>query len=131
MSLEELEFFISQNEIEEIETLIGELKNTDKSGFVDLVDKLKVLFINSYDILFLNKVALTFKEYRIHSGVPLIISKLLLPSFQENGGTLIYSLVGLRKKTFFKELQSLWSHNISYEMEQMLMLNNILDLENI
>lgn len=111
---------IEINEIEYLKSYFIDIKKNKTSLYKLYVDKLKVLFINSNDILIIDKIAMLFKELKVHSSVPLIVSKLLTYNFKDNGGTLIYSLNGLKILHFIDDLQTLWKHNISYEMQQML-----------
>lgn len=85
-----------------------------------MFDKIKVSFVNNQDIDYLNVVSMLFYEFRIHSAAPIIVAKLLSGKHNNCGGTLIYSLLSLRKGSLKEELTQLWSKNISYEMEQML-----------
>jgi len=121
----EIEEDFEKYEIEQIIEKFEKLKSGDSQLFTQHMDKTKLIFLKSNDILLLNKIALVFNEFKIHSSVALIVSKLILKKFHKNGGTLLYSLSGLRKVNYIEELRQLWKYNISYEMEQMLFLIGI------
>jgi hypothetical protein len=116
--------FVSED-LETFETSLEELKLHDRKKFLQTMNRMKLLFIEIDDIRLLNQMSLLFSSFSIHSAVPLVISKLISGSYDESGGTLIYSLKGLRIFDFKEELAHLWERDISYEMKQMLKLINI------
>lgn len=125
MNISELKNYINISSIEHLEKDFLNEKENNKKEFVSHIEKLKVIFISSKNIEVLNKIAMIFKFFKIHSAVPLIVSKLRSSIYYDCGGTLVYSLSGLRINHFREELQDLWEKEISYEMEQMLLMNRI------
>jgi len=93
--------------------------------FLQVLDKMKLLFIETDDIRVLNKISLLFSSFSIHSSVPLVISKITSGNYNKNGGTLLYALKGLRIADFREELMDVWKGDISYEMQEMLRIINI------
>ena len=122
MNTEELKIYTSKNDIEHLESFLKELKRENVKEFKVYLERLKLVFINSNDILLLNKIAMLFSEFKIHSSVSLIVAKLLSTKHDDEGGTLVYALDGLRKSFFNDDLRTLWGKKISYEMEQMLLM---------
>jgi len=101
------------------------LKILESSRYSEYLEKMKVLFVLSDEFNYLSTAALIFGELKVHSAVPLIIAKLLSGKFDNNGGTFLYSLMSLRKKHFYTELELLWSRDISWEMKQKLVMMGI------
>lgn len=120
MDNEVLKKKILSADIDKAEDIISELKLKDKKAFNKLIDVLKVNFILLDDILLLNKLALIFSTFKIHSAVPLIIGKLVKGNYVETGGTLVYALKGLRIRSFEEYIAGLRSSDISYEMAVMI-----------
>jgi hypothetical protein len=122
-------FFVikSSHDIDQVFDTFKYLEEHKKNLYNGYIEKLKVLFVNSEEYEFLSTAALIFNEFKIHSTAPLLVAKLLNGNFDKNGGTFLYSLIGLRKSFFMKELQSLWLRNISWEMEQKLDLLGVSD----
>ena len=119
MTIEKLQKWIISSEIEAIEQELKRKKQVENNEYKCIIDKLKVIFIANDNILLLNRIALIFSTFIIHSAVPLIISKFVDDKHYQEGGTLIYSLSGLRKQHFLNELKALSEKNISYEMQAM------------
>ena len=117
--MEKLQRWLIASEIDVIEQVLKQTKQAQKKKYNGIIDKLKVIFIVSDNILLLNKIALVFSTFAIHSAVPLIISKFVDDTYFQQGGTLIYALSGLRKQHFMKELKALSQKSISYEMQAM------------
>lgn len=122
MKHEELLREILTADIEEAESILFALKGTNQKEFNWCIDNLKLHFILSRDILIVNKLALIFSTFKLHSTVPLMISKLFDNVFLNNGGTIIYALNGLRTSHFKDILIQLRDKDINYEMKTMLQL---------
>ena len=60
-----------------------------------------------------------YNEFRIHSAVPIIVSKLITYD-KFRGGTMAYSLKGLRLEGFTNEIRNLLDLEISFEMRCMI-----------
>ncbi|HRY33822.1 MAG TPA: hypothetical protein P5531_12720 [Bacteroidales bacterium] len=116
---------ISNEDIEIIESSLRVLKSHDKKKFIQTINRMKLIFIEIDDIQILNKISLIFSAFSIHSSVPILIGKLISGKYDNNGGTLVYSLKGLKFLDYKEELSYLWEKNISYEMKEMLKLINI------
>lgn len=122
MNTAKLITYIDSEDIDSIRVRFKRFKINKPKVFLFHLEKLKLIFINSKDILLLNKIALIFKEFKVHSSVPLIVSKLTSGEYDKEGGTLIYALNGLKRFAFIDDLEELWNRDISYEMEQMLLM---------
>lgn len=96
------------------------MKRDNRNNYLITLERLKLSFILEKDILNLNKLAIVFSDLKVHSAVPLIISKLISDEFRDSSGTLIYSLKGLKINHFQPELHSLRGKEINYEMDKML-----------
>lgn len=104
----------------EIEVELSRQKATEPLLFKASIKELKIAFIKSEGILELNKIALVFQTFKIHSSVPLIIEKLSSDKFDDNGGTLVYALEGLRIKDYRSSLVKISKRkSISWEMKAM------------
>jgi hypothetical protein len=112
-------------EIDVLEKHLYRLKNKDSKAFHGVIDKLKFHFILSQDIALLNKLALIFSTFKIHSAVPCIVAKLHSGKHNQQCGTLVYALKGLRINDFKMELMALGKMKISYEGQVMLSRLNI------
>jgi hypothetical protein len=98
----------------------SEIKEKDLHAFRENIKQLKVLFVKSESISELDKIAYVFKRFKIHSGVPLIVEKLLTGNFDDCGGSLVYALDGLRKNQYRKRLIKICKRKtISWEMKAM------------
>ena len=113
------------NDVDNAVKSLKELKLEEGNRYIECLEKMKVLFILSNDYSYLSTSALIFSELKIHSAVPLIVAKLLSGNFDDNGGTFLFSLMPLRKKHFYVELETLWSREISWEMQQKLVMMGI------
>jgi hypothetical protein len=111
---------IKLNDIDNIEKILFKLRKVNTENFNKVIDKMKVIFISSDKIELLNKISLVFSTFKIHSSVPIIMEKLLSEKYNQNGGTLVYSLTGLKRNNFKHELIQLKKKKISFEMKQML-----------
>ena len=111
---------ISNSSLSDIEKFLSDLKTTDLKLFKSYISRLKVCFLLYDDILLLNKISLVFSTFKIHSSVPLIISKLLNGKHNIEGGTLLFALEGLKRNDFKEELIELSTREISYEMRSIL-----------
>lgn len=120
MNYSDLIAAVDSAEIDVIERELHQLKQENKALYFCYIDKLKVYFILSDSIEKLNKLALVFSTFKIHSAVPLILSKLLSGKYDTEGGTLLYSLLGLKRVHFKEELQEMENRNNSFEMNSML-----------
>ncbi len=104
----------------------SEIKEKDLYAFRENIKQLKVLFIKSESISELDKIAYVFKRFKIHSGVPLIVEKLLTDNFDDCGGSLVYAMDGLRKNQYRKQLIKICKRKtISWEMKAMFYLIGI------
>ena len=112
-------------EIDELLDWFKDVKKNQREIFNGYIEKMKILFILSKEYSYISTSAIVFKEFKIHSSVPLIVAKLLSGKFNKSGGTLLYSLSPLKKKYVIEELKVLWDWEISWEMEQMLIMMNI------
>jgi hypothetical protein len=117
---DELIKWVEQERSEKIEEQLAIYKQQSPKLFSTIIDKLKVIFINSNDMSLLNTIALVFSTFLIHSSVPLIISKLVSGRHNQEGGTLVYALWSLKKQSFKDDLIALKKEDISYEMQLML-----------
>ena len=117
---DELIKWVEQERSEKIEEQLAIYKQQSPKLFSTIIDKLKVIFINSNDMSLLNTIALVFSAFLIHSSVPLIISKLVSGRHNQEGGTLVYALWSLKKQSFKDDLIALKKEDISYEMQLML-----------
>ena len=117
---DELIKWVEQERSEKIEEQLAIYIQQSPKLFSTIIDKLKVIFINSNDMSLLNTIALVFSAFLIHSSVPLIISKLVSGRHNQEGGTLVYALWSLKKQSFKDDLIALKKEDISYEMQLML-----------
>jgi hypothetical protein len=117
---DELIKWVEQERSEKIEEQLAIYKQQSPKLFSTIIDKLKVIFINSNDMSLLNTIALVFSAFLIHSSVPLIISKLVSGRHNQEGGTLVYALWSLKKQSFKDDLIALKKEDISYEMQLLL-----------
>ena len=117
---DELIKWVEQEDLEKIEEQLAIYKQQSPKLFSTIIDKLKVIFINSNDMSLLNTIALVFSTFLIHSSVPLIISKLVSGRHNQEGGTLVYALWSLKKQSFKDDLIALKKEDISYEMQLLL-----------
>ena len=117
---DELIKWVEQERSEKIEEQLAIYKQQSPKLFSTIIDKLKVIFINSNDMSLLNTIALVFSAFLIHSSVPLIVSKLVSGRHNQEGGTLVYALWSLKKQSFKDDLIALKKEDISYEMQLML-----------
>ncbi len=117
---DELIKWVEQVYSEQIEEQLAIYKQQSPKLFSATIDKLKVIFINTENIAILNRLALVFSTFLIHSSVPLIISKLVSGRHNQEGGTLVYALWSLKKQSFKDDLIALKEEDISYEMQLML-----------
>ena len=117
---DELIKWVEQERSEKIEEQLAIYKQQSPKLFSTIIDKLKVIFINSNDMSLLNTIALVFSTFLIHSSVPLIISKLVSGRHNQEGGTLVYALWSLKKQSFKDDLIALKKEDISYEMQLLL-----------
>ncbi|MDZ4747199.1 MAG: hypothetical protein SH808_01835 [Saprospiraceae bacterium] len=111
---------VESGEIDAIEEMLFRLKNENKSLFRCYIDKLKVYFILNENIEIINKLSLIFSTLKIHSSVPLILSKLIDGKYDTEGGTLLFSLLGLKRTNFKDKLKEISKRDISFEMKSML-----------
>lgn len=100
-------------------------KKQDIQKYNQLIERLKILFVNTDEYDFLSTASLIFGELKIHSAVHLIVAKLLSGKFDDSGGTFLYALFSLRKTYVREDLRKLWSRNISWEMKQKLEMMKI------
>jgi hypothetical protein len=121
MEIKELSNFIENTEYVIVENFFTNLKINNKIEFKNLVEKTKIIFINTDESGLIDKISLLYNEFKIHSGVPLIVSKLLIYD-KNSGGTMLYSLKGLKWKVFESEILGLLDEEISYEMRCMIEL---------
>ena len=117
---DELIMWVEQERSEKIEEQLAIYKQQSPKLFSTIIDKLKVIFINSNDMSLLNTIALVFSAFLIHSSVPLIVSKLVSGRHNQEGGTLVYALWSLKKQSFKDDLIALKKEDISYEMQLLL-----------
>ncbi len=117
---DELIKWVEQVYSEQIEEQLAIYKQQSPKLFSATIDKLKVIFINTENIAILNRLALVFSTFLIHSSVPLIISKLVSGRHNQEGGTLVYALWSLKKQSFKDDLIALKEEDISYEMQLLL-----------
>jgi hypothetical protein len=117
---DELIKWVEQERSEKIEEQLAIYKQQSPKLFSTIIDKLKVIFINSNDMSLLNTIALVFSAFLIHSSVPLIVSKLVSGRHNQEGGTLVYALWSLKKQSFKDDLIALKKEDISYEMQLLL-----------
>ena len=117
---DELIKWVEQERSEKIEEQLAIYIQQSPKLFSTIIDKLKVIFINSNDMSLLNTIALVFSAFLIHSSVPLIISKLVSGRHNQEGGTLVYALWSLKKQSFKDDLIALKKEDISYEMQLLL-----------
>jgi hypothetical protein len=104
----------------DIEEQLTDLKGNDARLFQKNIKSLKDTFEDSGSITYLNKIALVFSTFKIHSAVPLIVEKLLSGKYNTNGGTLVYALTGLKRKKYYSLLVKISQDStISYEMKAM------------
>ncbi len=96
-----------------------------KKEFERSIERLKILYSNTNEYDFHSTASLIFSEFKIHSAVHLIVAKLLSGKFNDCGGTFLYALLPLNKNNVRDELSTLWTKDISWEMEQKLMMMNI------
>ena len=122
---DELIKWVEQVYSEQIEEQLAIYKQQSPKLFSTIIDKLKVIFINTENIATLNRLALVFSTFLIHSSVPLIISKLVSGRHNQEGGTLVYALLSLKKQNFKDDLIALQKEDISYEMQLMLDMMNL------
>ena len=101
---DELIKWVEQERSEKIEEQLAIYKQQSPKLFSTIIDKLKVIFINSNDMSLLNTIALVFSAFLIHSSVPLIVSKLVSGRHNQEGGTLVYALWSLKKQSFKDDL---------------------------
>jgi len=118
-------YISSTKDIDSVFECFNKIKLENKMLFNLYIEKLKILFVLSDDYSFLSTSSLIFSEFKIHSAVHLIVAKLLSGKFNDSGGTFLYSLMSLKKNQVVEELRSLWSKEISWEMEQKLLMMNI------
>lgn len=124
MEREEIIKEILTVDIDQAELILYTLKENDKNVFDWCIENLKLHFILSNDILVVNKLALIFSTFRLHSTVPIMLSKLFNKKFLKDGGTIIYALEGLKISHFKATLDRLKNQDISYEMNLMLKLHD-------
>jgi hypothetical protein len=120
MNTNELKLLFENESIEKIERLFINYKANNRRDFNNIVDRTMVVFVNSNTIEIQNKIALVFSSLKLHKTAPLIVAKIIGDNLNEKGGTLIYSLKGLRKFSLIDDLLLLWQKPISYEMGEML-----------
>lgn len=119
------EYISSSNNIDNVIVFLETIKLKNKSLFDKYIERLKILFAMSDDYNYLSTCSLVFSEFKIHSSVHLIVAKLLSGKFDDNGGTFLYAMLSLKKNKVLDELSSLWDREISWEMEQKLLMLKI------
>jgi hypothetical protein len=107
-------------DIDKIEAKLSVIKSKNPYEFKKCIQQLKVEFEHCEEIELLNKIALIFSTFKIHSSVPLIIDKVCDQKYFSKGGTLLYSLEGLKFSNYRKDLNNLREKEVSFEMKQML-----------
>ncbi|MBK9256157.1 MAG: hypothetical protein IPM42_11775 [Saprospiraceae bacterium] len=116
---------IDNRDFEEIVKFLSKTKKVNKRKYFEFIEKMKVIFAMSDDYEFLSTASLIFNEFKVHSAVPFIVAKLLKGDFDSCGGTFLYSLISLNLRHLKSELEILWERDITWEMEQKLMLLGI------
>lgn len=116
MTLTEIGSLVEKSEFETLENIFGKLKKENNILFKQTIEKLKIIFINSNAVNILNKIAMIFNIYLVHSSAPIIISKIISGIYENCAGTLLFAINGLKSHHLKDELKMLWLKNISFEM---------------
>ena len=125
MSIKNLREHLSNSSIDALEKEYNDVRTTPYNLKSDKLQDLIACFISTDEIEAVNNMSMLIAYLNIDIAPSLIIGKLLSGRYNNNGGTLLYSLLDLDYKGFESELKSLWRLPISYEMQNMLQLLQI------